>query len=145
MKTYVLDANIIFSAIISGKDIYQELFSSNRYYVPDFALEELQEHEETLLNKTKIKPEKLKEFTIILFERLIVIPQFLISDNSILKAYGYCQRIDGMDTLYVALSIEFGIPLLTRDKELFKGLKSNGFDNVIMFDEILNTPMKDDI
>ena len=35
--TYVIDANVLFSAFISGKDIYPLLFSTYTIYVPDFA------------------------------------------------------------------------------------------------------------
>jgi len=37
---------------------------------------------------------------------------------------------------YVALSIELVYPLLTRDKPLADGLRTNGFTNVITLDEL---------
>jgi len=41
-KKYVIDANVLFSAFISGKDIYDLLFSTFKIYVPDFAFLELE-------------------------------------------------------------------------------------------------------
>jgi len=37
MKEYIIDANVLFSAFISGKNIYQLLFSDNKIFLPDYA------------------------------------------------------------------------------------------------------------
>lgn len=39
-QRYVIDANVLFSAFISGKDLYQLLFSEHTIYLPDFAFVE---------------------------------------------------------------------------------------------------------
>mgnify|MGYP000503764352 CR=1 FL=1 len=51
MKQFIVDANVIFSAIISGKEEYQEKFSKNQLFVPDFALDEIQKYQAILLKK----------------------------------------------------------------------------------------------
>ena len=39
-----------------------------------------------------------------------------------------------------ALSISLDIPLLTRDKPLYTGLRKKGFRNVLLFNEFLALP-----
>lgn len=41
MKEYATDVNIIFTSLISGKEVYQKIFVDNRFYLPDFALTEI--------------------------------------------------------------------------------------------------------
>jgi predicted nucleic acid-binding protein len=136
MKSYVIDSNVIFSATISGKEIYKNLFIDNKFFLPDFALTEIEKYKEMLLKKTKLKDEKIKDFTIFIFSKLTVVPNFLLSKQSILKAYELCKNIDEKDTMYVALSIELKVPFVTRDKKLHDYLKEHGFDSIIMFDTL---------
>lgn len=135
--TYIVDANVLFSALISGNPKVLAFFMSNRIFTPDFALEELQEHQGTVLQKTKLTTEQLKSFTIELLQRVTIIPNLLITTQSYYQAFSLCRHIDPDDTPYVALAIEFDYPLLTRDKPLATGLRANGFINVVLLDEII--------
>jgi hypothetical protein len=47
------------------------------------------------------------------------------------------------DIIYVALSIELGCPLITRDKPLFNGLIQRGYTDVIIFDDFISTINKE--
>ena len=47
--------------------------------------------------------------------------------------------IDLNDTAYVALAMQLELPLLTRDKILFEGLKKQGFRKVLLFKDFLNS------
>jgi predicted nucleic acid-binding protein len=135
MNEYVLDVNILFSAIISGKDIYWQIVTKDVFYLPDFALTELQIYENLLLEKTKFDRDELKEYTIRLFKKMVVVPRIVISDNNLLKVISLCGDIDEKDIMYIALALELNVPLITRDKELYAGLKAKGFENVILFDD----------
>ena len=44
MKKYIIDANIIFSALISGKELFIKLFETNKFYAPDFIMLELDKY-----------------------------------------------------------------------------------------------------
>ena len=137
MNAYVVDANTIFSAVISGKEDYLRAFAPNIFYLPDFALGEIQRYQELLLNKTKLPPEELRSFTLRLFSKLTVVPNFLISTKSYLDAFLLCKDVDEDDTPYLALAIEFDITLLTKDEELIVGLRKKGFEKVISLTEFL--------
>ncbi len=41
-KRFVVDVNVLFSALMSGKDLYINAFTSFQFLLPDFALSELQ-------------------------------------------------------------------------------------------------------
>lgn len=44
MARYATDANVIFASLISGKENYERMFSDNKFFVPDFALAEIQKY-----------------------------------------------------------------------------------------------------
>ncbi len=54
-KKYVLDANILFSAFIGGKNIYKVLFTQHEIYVPDFIFLEIEKYEEIILKRRRSK------------------------------------------------------------------------------------------
>ncbi len=137
MRSYVVDANAIFSAVISGREIYIQAFAANTFYVPDFTLDEIQQYQLLLLNKTKLAPEALRVFTLRLFSNLIVVPNFLISTASYVEAFRYCKDIDEKDTAYVALSIEFDIELVSKDEVLVAGLRKKGYKKILSLQEFL--------
>lgn len=138
MNNYVIDVNVLFGAFISGKEIYPKLFIKNKVFLPDFALLEINKYKEIILKKNKLKPEILREFVINLLSNITVIPEFLISSESIKTAYELCKDIDEKDSIYIALSIEFNIPLVTNDKKLTNGLRNKGFKNIIPLEEFMS-------
>ncbi len=135
MKEYITDANVVFSCLISGRENYQKLFCEYRFYLPDFALHEIQYYQELILSKTKLAPEKLKEYTLMLFNNITVVPNFLISTQSYLQAFQLCKDIDENDVAYLALSLEFDMTLLTKDEVLAKGLREKGYTKIITMKE----------
>ena len=131
----VLDSNILFSALISGKDLYIDIFKTLQIYAPDFIFIEISKYEERILNKTKIG----NEFTFFireLFSEIIIIPKIGISKESYQKALSLCEDIDPKDTPYLALSIELNIPLWTNDQKLIELLPTKGYKNIITTEQI---------
>jgi predicted nucleic acid-binding protein len=136
---FVLDVNIIFSGVLSRKDIYRKLFSECKLYTPDFAFIELNKYREVILNKTKkINPDDLKDFTLFIFSKIVVVPDYLISEKSLQKAKELVESIDEKDLAYVALAEELDLTLLTRDKKLYKGLKNKDYEKVKLFEDFVN-------
>lgn len=134
---FVLDVNIIFSGVLSRKEIYRKLFSEYRLYTPDFAFIELNQYREAILKKSKIKPGDLRDFTLFVFSKIVVVPDYLITEQSFRKAEKLVEGIDEKDVAYVALAEELDMVLLTRDKKLYKGLREKGFQKIQLFDELI--------
>lgn len=67
---------------------------------------------------------------------MTVIPKLAISRDSYDKALKLCDDIDPKDTAFLALSIEFNIPLWTNDKKLIQGLTAKGYKKIITTEEI---------
>lgn len=74
-----------------------------------------------------------------LFSKITIVPRFLISNESIMKAFDLCKNIDKDDTLYLALSVELKLPLITRDKILKEKLINKGYSSIITFDDFIKT------
>ncbi len=139
MKKYIIDANVIFSALISGKEFFIKLFENNKFYAPDFIMLELDKYKSVILKKSKLPIENLQDFIQRLFKQITVIPELYITDKNKQKAVDLCQDIDIKDTAYIALSLEMNLSIVTRDKKLLNGLIKKGFDNIISLDELLQT------
>lgn len=132
----VLDANIIFSCLLSGNKFYIDLLTQNQCFSPDFIFEEIRKYEDKILNKTGLKV-NFKEFAKEIFTNLIIIPKIAIESESWKTAYDLCKDVDEKDTAYIALAIELDLPLLTRDKKLYKSLKLKDFENVVLLEKLL--------
>ena len=53
---YVIDANVLFSAFISGKSVYRLLFLEHTIYLPDFAFLEIEKYKQRILKKQNWMP-----------------------------------------------------------------------------------------
>jgi predicted nucleic acid-binding protein len=133
----VVDSNIIFSALISGRETYLDIVRINDVYIPDIVLSELNQYETRIISKAKLKQADFKLFIRMFFEKVIVIPKFAISAESWREAYRICNDVDEKDTPFIALSLEFKIPLWTGDKKLMDGIRKKGFDDFVTTEELL--------
>jgi predicted nucleic acid-binding protein len=139
LSKYVVDANILFSAIISSKRLYFDIIQRFDLYAPGFALKEIEKYEELILKRTKLKKKKLNSFLIKLFKGITILPSIVVDSESKQKAAELCKNIDEKDIPYIALAIELEIPFITNDKKLYKGLKKKKFPNVLLFEDLVAT------
>lgn len=135
---YIIDFNILFNSMLSGKSFYKTLFRNNNFYTPDFIFVELQKYENQIIENTKLEIEQLISYTKFLFSHLKVFPNLVITLKSKQYAFNLIKDIDLKDITYLALSIELEIPLITKDELLFKGLRKKGYKNVILFFDFIN-------
>ena len=132
----VIDSNIIFSSLISGKTFYMDFLSQNEAFAPDFLFQEIDEYENIIINKTPLKDE-VYSFAQEIFKYLTIIPRIAIRPEIWQKAYDLCRDIDEKDTPFVALSLELNYPLVTRDKKLYKGLLDKNMQKIFMFNDFI--------
>lgn len=133
----VVNSNIIFSSLISGKEFYITLFRTHELYIPDIVFLELDKYESRLIQKTRMGQTDFRKFVQMLFEEITVIPKSAISKENWQKAHGLCRDIDEKDTPFVALSLELSVPVWTDDKKLTEGLRKKGFDYFLTTEELM--------
>ena len=136
---YVLDANIVMSMLIGGKAATFNFLDQFNFYSPDFIINELDLYTDLIRRKTKFTDNELSRYTLNVFKRLTILPRLVIDESVLREAKQLCLGIDIKDTAYVAVPIQFGFPLVTRDKPLHTGLRRRGFRNVLLFDEFLDS------
>lgn len=139
MQKYILDANVVFSALIGGREIFIQLFEKNKFYAPDFILTEIDKYKKIILKKSKLPLNYFQDFIHRLFKQITIIPDLFITNKNKDLATVLCNDIDIKDVTYVALSLEMNIPIITRDKKLYEGLINKNFKNIILLDDFLNS------
>lgn len=137
MFSYIIDTNIVMGMLISGKSQYLKLLSYFDFVFPQYLLTELDEYKGIIQQKTKLEEQQFQKFAYSVFSLMTVIPSILLSKKSIELAKKKCEFVDIKDISFVALSIETGLTLLTRDEKLCKGLKKQGYRKVMLFEEFL--------
>ena len=134
---YVVDANVLISMLISGRASYYTLAKSYRLYTPDYALLELETYRSVVLVKSSLQTTEVRSFMRRLFPWLRIIPSLAIDPDNLERAKRLTHRIDPKDEAYVALALQTGATLLSRDKALVNGVRKNGFRQIVMFDHFL--------
>jgi len=137
MTDFVTDANVLMSILISGKAGYRPILSINNFIFPDFAFVEIEKYKDILKGKTKMTETQFAEWTYFVFANLTVLPQYVLEQNVLTKSERLLEKVDLKDISYVALAMQLDLPLLTRDKPLYNGLRKQGFRKVLFFDDFL--------
>jgi predicted nucleic acid-binding protein len=143
-EEYVIDANVLFGAFISGKDVYRLLFSGHTIYLPDFAFIEIEKYKQRILKKTKLDERLFQEFVLKLLRDVTVIPGLVISQASFEEGYRLCKGIDEKDTVYVAASFQLEATLITSDKALHSGLQERGYSRVALLGDVMARALRHD-
>ena len=90
-----------------------------------------------MTQKTKIRKEEWQWFAYQILKHINFVSEKFISKESLKIAVDLCKDTDIKDTLFVALALDLEGYLWTGDKELVKGLKSKGFNKVLMTEDLL--------
>lgn len=130
-EAVVVDTNMIFSALISKHSRIRSVIleSEFSFYSPNYLFIEIFKNKEKLLRYSHLSESDFYLLINDIIERINLVPLEIINLDNRQKAYDFCKNIDIKDTVFVALSLELGIPLWTGDKKLIIGLKAKGFDN----------------
>lgn len=142
IDSFIIDANILFSGFLSKKDFYYNFFNENKIFIPDFSLIEINKYKSVILKKSKTSHDKLKEFTLFIFNKIVVVPDFVITEKSLNQAIELCNSIDLKDSIYIALSIELNLTFITRDVKLYNGLLNKNFNKIILFEDFIEINLK---
>lgn len=112
----VIDANILFSALIKDGITTEILFESNlKLFSPDFLIEEYIKYENMILKKTSRTREGITQIMHMLKKIITVVPKEEYS-NFMKEADNVSP--DKKDVMYFALALKLNIPLWSNDKKL---------------------------
>ncbi len=135
MSKIILDSNIIFSALRGTNSLTRKriLKSKEQYFAPNFLIGEIFIHKERIMKNSKTSKEETYSYFLKIITKINFVNETNISILNFIDAYRLCKNIDEDDTPFIALSLELGYPIWTRDKELKTGLQQKGFTH--FFDE----------
>lgn len=137
MIDFVIDANILMSILISGKAGYRPILIHYNFIMPDFVLVEIDKYKDILKSKTKMQEDEFSKWSYFVFSEIMILPQYILAQESLDKAEKLLEKIDLKDVTYVALAMQLDLVLLTRDIPLYEGLRKKGFRKIMLFDDFL--------
>ncbi len=112
----VVDANIIFSALIRHSVTAKLLFVDNLHlYAPEFLLDEVQKHRKYLSNKTHRSKEEFESIFEVFKRRIVFIPEDYF--NSYLEKADKISP-DPDDSIYFAAALRMNISIWSNEKRL---------------------------
>jgi predicted nucleic acid-binding protein len=138
----VVDTNIVFSAILnSDSNIGDLLLNSGKYinfYTADYLHFEIRNHYEKLSKISKLSVSTIAENEYIITKGINFISEEQIPESTWISAFNLVKNVDLDDIAFVALSKHLRCKLWTGDGFLIRGLKKNGFSNIITTNELLS-------
>jgi len=126
----VVDANIVFSALLSDRNRFGEwlIQSSRDFVLGETVYVELFKHKEKILRASQLEEHEVLDLLYTFLSNIRIERERSIAPAAVREAYDLCHDIDVDDTIYVALTIHTDGRLWTGDKELRSGLEAKGFD-----------------
>jgi predicted nucleic acid-binding protein len=140
---FVLDTNVIASILIKPRGTIYEIFlkikDEHSLFISDITLLELKEHQSKLLRLSKLN---ISDFELLKGQVLrfcsIVASEF-ISEKTLIEAYRIVEKYDKKDIAFVATTIHLNALLWSTDQKLLKGLRGDGFMQIISTKELVAT------
>ena len=129
-KSFVVDTNVIISALIREGVIFRLLMQSeNDFYfiAAEFVVEEIQEHWERLKTISSLTDHELSLNYAKILKHIDLFNVNLIDRSLYESAISICQDIDLDDIPHVAMSLYFETKLWTGDAQLRRGLERKGY------------------
>ena len=128
MDSYIIDSNLIFSAILNIKSgIGQFILKSNDYnislYVPKYLNSKITKHFDKILSISSLTEDEVNLLINKIYSYISFIDDKIIPFDEYVKAMRIVSAIDPDDVTFVALANYMNLPLWTGDIKLYNGLK----------------------
>ena len=136
----IVDTNIVFSAILnSGSKIGKILLHSKghfQFYSCDYLRTEINRHRNRLLKLTKLSEDELAELESLVTHNITFIDERLLPQDLLKQTEILLKSIDPNDTPFVALTKHLEGKLWTGDMQLYNGLKTKRFKDILTTAEL---------
>lgn len=141
MKIFIIDTNIIFSAILFpksriGQFIVENAGSIIRLYAPTYLMAEINALIPKLMERSGLSEAEITLAIRDLYRYIRFVPDSEIPISAFLVAAPLIRDIDPKDIAFVALTEHLDELLWTGDKKLEEGLKAKGYQKVLNFQEV---------
>ena len=128
MTVYVVDSNLIFSAILNIKSgIGQLILKSDKknisLYAPKYLRVEITKHLDKIVHRSKLKKAEVQQVLNRIYEYITFIDDEIIPFEEFVMAMRLVRDIDPNDVTFVALTNYMNAILWTGDNQLYLGLK----------------------
>ena len=138
----IVDANIIFSAILnSNGKIGDLLINSDDYFAfiaPEFLRLEIAKHYKKLSKISGLSIDNIKKSERIITQKISFIAPEIINKSIWNSAAKLVEDIDPNDTMYIALSKHTKSKIWSGDKKLTAGLNAKNFKNIISTNQLFD-------
>ena len=126
----VTDVNIVISTLISDSRRIRRILARKdlEFVAPKFFIVDLFKHAPKIQKATKLSKDKVLDSLSSIINRIKFYEEDLISLGSWVEAFRLCRDVDEKHTPYIALTLELGGKLWTKDEELKRGLSKKGFN-----------------
>ena len=136
----VVDTNIVFSALLnSGSKIGKILLQSKghfQFYSCNYLRSEINRHRNRLLKLTKLSKDELAELESLVTHNITFIDERLLPQALLKQTETLLKSIDPNDTPFVALTKHLEGKLWTGDLQLYNGLKTKRFKDILTTAEL---------
>jgi len=135
----IIDSNVLFSALIKDSLTRRIILEYEKLFLFSlFIFEEMEEHKQELLNKSKMNKEEFEILLSLILKKVIVVPYETLSPFKD-KALKLVKDIDKDDIIFVACALAYKDSIIWSDD---KGLKKLKNIKVLNTREIINYIMK---
>jgi len=132
LRTIIVDTNILFSALLGKSEKLRDIiFTENElvFYSCKFVFVELFKYKERIQKKSSFTEDEILELLYSLLKKIKIFDEDTVTDENLQKAFDLCKDVDEKDIPFVAVTIELGGLLWTKDKELKSALQAKGFNS----------------
>ncbi|WP_128548037.1 PIN domain-containing protein [Larkinella soli] len=141
VKTFVVDANIVISAMITAgskaADLLLQPPAQTRFVSCHFLQIELFKHKSKIQQLSGLDEDSLIELLYELLSHIEFINEAYIPFDCWDQANQLLKEIDVKDIPYMALALHLNAPLWTGDRKLTAGLLSRGFDKCVSTSQLM--------
>jgi predicted nucleic acid-binding protein len=126
----VVDANIIFSALLKKESNVLDIIMSDRVeiFIPKFLIIEIFKHKEKILRASKLSEDEVMESFYLILKYCTVVNDEEIPREILDQTFHDVKEVDPKDVVFVAAAMTLEARLWSGDKKLINGLKDKGID-----------------
>lgn len=136
----VVDANIVFSAILNSSGKIGQLIITGatyfNFYTINLLRDEISEHKSKIIDLTKFSEKQFQFVYQTVCSRIKFVDEVVLPASEISNAMVLVSDIDKDDSMYIALNNYLSSDLWTGDKRLIKGLRKKGYTRLITTNEL---------